>query len=278
MVLPEPYGPGDNWRTLSAQRPWGSALVETISASIKANLQSSGDPALSAPPPIPPPYLDHHLDDRMTFKLNTDGELTIDQASSGLRYFVPGTKSWDCRPGPLPPQESWDQGYKVRLKSLVIVGHFAQTFTSINTMEAANESGRHGVNAILNDYEQQFGANEIERFVHIERCMIWPLDADEPTELDFLKEVDRAMFWDEKEHRPKRPNPKDPEQFAPHLFEILRLDDWSALTLPSPGTVKNNEFHNAKLWDSDGWKRFEKSFGGLWGKLLTLGRFSTPFS
>jgi hypothetical protein len=215
-------------------------------------------------PPVPLPYLDHHIDQRIVFSPRSP---KISRTETSAQYFVPGKNSWMSRPGPLPPLESWDQGYRVRLGSLVIVGSFAQTFTSINTMEAANESARHGVNALLEHYERK---KDDSPYVRYERCTLWPLEADEPADLDFWKDVDRNLYWDDDNDRPR----EDPR----HLFEILGLDSWLAALRPDPKLIDNAVFSKDKLWDSDGWKRFEKGFGGLWDKLLTLGRFSSPFS
>ena len=56
------------------------------------------------------------------------------------------------------------------------------------------------------------------------------------------------------------------------------VDDVMDNMLPNYREIDNFTFRDDKLWDSDGWKRYEKTFGGLWDKMLTLGRFSSPFS
>ena len=57
-----------------------------------------------------------------------------------------------------------------------------QTYTRITTMEAANESGRHAVNAILK-HSQFLG----------EPCATFDPEACEPPDLKFLVELDRRL-------------------------------------------------------------------------------------
>ncbi|MEO3760792.1 FAD-dependent oxidoreductase [Mycobacterium sp. B14F4] len=92
-------------------------------------------------------------------------------------YLVPIVGDWDNRPGPdpwNPNGTSWttkpsDQfwledlqqrnvfqarhgGYQVHHNSVVFAGTWTKTFTRMTSMEAACESGRHAVNAILDHY------------------------------------------------------------------------------------------------------------------------------
>jgi hypothetical protein len=81
-------------------------------------------------------------------------------------YLIPLVGDWKHRPG----NEPWDPGsarttvnlpqtkviwtavhggYPVHFDKLVFAGTYLRTFTRMTTMEAANESGRHAVNAIL---------------------------------------------------------------------------------------------------------------------------------
>ena len=93
--------------------------------------------------------------------------------------------------------------------------------------------------------------------------------------MDFWKAIDRNLFWDDDNDRPK-PGERG-AAFRGHAFEQLSLDAWLTSLLPNFHNIDNARFSGSRLWDSDGWKRFERGFGGLWDKMLTLGRFSTPY-
>jgi uncharacterized protein with NAD-binding domain and iron-sulfur cluster len=92
-------------------------------------------------------------------------------------YLVPIVGDWENRPGGDPwnphgtswgyaPTEEWwledlevrhvwqarHGGYQVHHNSVVFAGTWTRTFTRITSMEAACESGRHAVNAILDHY------------------------------------------------------------------------------------------------------------------------------
>ncbi|BBX93006.1 FAD-dependent oxidoreductase [Mycolicibacterium boenickei] len=92
-------------------------------------------------------------------------------------YLVPIIGDWDNRPGGDPwnphgtswsfaPTEQWwledlerrqvwqarHGGYQVHHNSVVFAGTWARTFTRMTSMEAACESARHAVNAILDHY------------------------------------------------------------------------------------------------------------------------------
>jgi NAD(P)-binding Rossmann-like domain len=92
-------------------------------------------------------------------------------------YLVPIIGDWDNRPGGdpwnphgtswifVPTEEWWAQdlelrgvwqarhgGYQVHHNSVVFAGTWTKTFTRMTSMEAACESGRHAVNAILDHY------------------------------------------------------------------------------------------------------------------------------
>ncbi|EAU66249.1 NAD(P)-binding protein [Stigmatella aurantiaca] len=82
-------------------------------------------------------------------------------------YLVPIAGDWKYRPGPEPwdptpqaaPPPRWEHpasvwqppqgGYPVHYDRLVFAGTWTRTFTRMTTMESANESARHAVNAIL---------------------------------------------------------------------------------------------------------------------------------
>ncbi len=92
-------------------------------------------------------------------------------------YLVPIVGDWENRPGgdpwnpsgnspqTTPTEERWlddleqrnvwqarHGGYQVHYNSVVFAGTWTKTFTRMTSMEAACESGRHAVNAILDHY------------------------------------------------------------------------------------------------------------------------------
>jgi hypothetical protein len=122
-------------------------------------------------------------------------------------YFITPPNSWHKRPGPLPPIGEPEAGYRLRLRRLALIGSYTQTFTGLTTMEAANESARHGVNAILDDAERNAhpGTGAANRFT---RCRIWPLEQDEPGDLNAWKYMDERLY----------------SKGKPHLIEGIGLD------------------------------------------------------
>src|SRR6185369_8537700 len=79
----------------------------------------------------------------------------------------------------------------------VFAGTHMQTHTRLTTMEAANESGRHAVNAIL----------EAEGFAG-DRCMIADPERFEIEDLRWLVEVDDRLW----------------KLGLPHFVDILRVE------------------------------------------------------
>lgn len=83
-------------------------------------------------------------------------------------YLVPIVDDWNNRPGPEPwkpggefrptlmgQNHVWQAGHGgawVHFHSLVFAGTYLKTFTRLTTMESANESARHAVNAILDHW------------------------------------------------------------------------------------------------------------------------------
>jgi uncharacterized protein with NAD-binding domain and iron-sulfur cluster len=97
------------------------------------------------------------------------------------------------RPGELDyPGYSTEHG-------IVLAGTFAKTHTRLTCMEAANESARHAVNAILRDLKSPFRRTS---------CDIWPIEDREVPDFDFLKSVDQELF----------------DRGLPHAMEIIGTD------------------------------------------------------
>ena len=140
---------------------------------IVAALTTAGnlDPATTMPTPAW--YL---LDRNLTLSVLADGS-EGPAVRNGAPYLVPIVGDWDNRPGadPWNPQGSsstprstdaaWHEdvelrnvwqaghgGYQVHHNGVVFAGTWTKTFTRMTSMEAACESGRHAVNAILDHY------------------------------------------------------------------------------------------------------------------------------
>ncbi|MEZ4406579.1 MAG: FAD/NAD(P)-binding protein [Polyangiales bacterium] len=113
-------------------------------------------------------------------------------------YLINRPREWKLRPGALREGDDRHRGYNLQNRSWVLAGTYMKTFTRLTTMEAANESARHAVNAILEDLRAPG-----------DRCMIWDPEEWELPDLDFLKEIDRRLFVDG----------------YPHMVEILGLTE-----------------------------------------------------
>jgi uncharacterized protein with NAD-binding domain and iron-sulfur cluster len=102
---------------------------------------------------------------------------------------LPG--AWGARPG------DPNGGYCV-LHNVVFAGTYMKTHTRINSMETANESGRHAANAILRHQVHHAARNETPRFSKL--CKIFPVEHREPLDVSFFKSVDRKLVDLEKRY------------------------------------------------------------------------------
>src|SRR5205823_8431209 len=102
-------------------------------------------------------------------------------------YLIPIVGDWKNRPGAFPwnphgsstaygPNEAMEKeqkqlkvwqaghgGYQIHYDKLVFAGTWCKTFTRMTSMEAACESGRHAVNAILDHYVYEQSGDKDER-------------------------------------------------------------------------------------------------------------------
>jgi len=148
-----------------------------------------------------PEPLCYHFDQSVVFK--TDG--------SGIEknlapYLINRPGEWVRRPGTLPSGDDAQRGYALQNNRWVLAGTYMKTHTRLTTMEAANESARHAVNAILND-QNALG----------DRCMISDPEDFEYPELNDLKALDARLF----------------QAGYPHMVEILGLDEVPWALLPN---------------------------------------------
>lgn len=143
--------------------------------------------------------------------------LAIDHAAAELRargetdlpyfnrtpYLVCLAGSWARSPG-RPGDYRLTYG-------VVMAGTHMKTHTRLATMEAANESARHAVNAILANYRaslEQLSGRERTDIRVGEPCETWPLVDRELDDLAFLKKIDASLL----------------RKGLPHMFEILEVE------------------------------------------------------
>jgi hypothetical protein len=122
-----------------------------------------------------------------------------------LPYLVNLAGDWDKRPGRRIIDEERSAGrhehepdvdryaYDVELGHTVFAGIFMRTTTRLNTMEAANESARLAVNAIL-----QHDADE--RGVAPQLCPTFDLEDFEIDDLEPLRDLDRRLHEQGRAH------------------------------------------------------------------------------
>jgi uncharacterized protein with NAD-binding domain and iron-sulfur cluster len=86
------------------------------------------------------------------------------------------------RPGEYATRPGKPGAYQVHYGKLALAGTYMQTYTRLTTMEAANESARHAVNAILEHTQLPY-----------ERCRTWNPEDHEAPELRYLIDLDRKL-------------------------------------------------------------------------------------
>ncbi|QSQ23444.1 NAD(P)-binding protein [Pyxidicoccus parkwayensis] len=163
-------------------------------------------------------------------------------------YLVPRVGDWERRPGPEPwnplapprpegsppklPKGVWQAshgGYPVHWDKLLFAGPYLRTFSRTDSMEAANESARHAVNALLDHYVAHAGqGSETSRDAARtapcgddgpsspaapmtpvgEYCRIWDPERHELPELEPLRELDAKLY----------------AAGLPHVWDVLQLE------------------------------------------------------
>ncbi len=142
-----------------------------------------------------------------------DDDLRFDDAKPGVDhnrtpYLLSRPKEFAERPGRISQEHgvAYDVAFAddAGFHGIVLAGSYMQTYTRLATMESANESGRHAVNAIIRDCRRRGGPGT--RVGQL--CPTWnPEDAEFP-DLLWLKELDQRLK----------------ERGLPHLVTILELD------------------------------------------------------
>jgi len=133
----------------------------------------------------------------LCFHLDQNLERTSTGYTNASPFFIARPGRFGERPGDL-------DGYAVE-HGIVLAGHHMKTYTRLPCMEAANESGRHAVNAILRHLIEN-GARNVA--YHGTFCDIWNPEDRELDDLSFFQELDERLF----------------ERGRGHVFEILAID------------------------------------------------------
>ena len=110
------------------------------------------------------------------------------------------------RPGEYVQRPGHPDLYRVHLGQFVLAGPWMQTYTRLTTMEAANESARHAVNAILAGVDFQG-----------EYCTIWNPEDHEPVPFERMKSLDERLV----------------ACGLPHVFQALGLYEWIDCWIPT---------------------------------------------
>lgn len=145
----------------------------------------------------------HELPEPLYFHLdqNLEHRKDPDHFINHAPFFVALPGHFENRPGDL------EHGYRVE-NGFVIAGQYTKTHTRLPCMEAANESGRHAVNAILQHLiEHKVKGHELHRSL----CDIWNPEDREIDDLAFWKELDARLC----------------ERGVPHLLDVIDLASFS---------------------------------------------------
>jgi len=143
--------------------------------------------------PFPSGY---HIDEHLIFE-NGNGPIEENKAP----FLVNRTGEFTKRPGRLHPK-----GYETWVNNWVLAGTYMKTHTRITTMEAANESGRHAVNGLLEKLPFRG-----------ERCQIFDPEEHEFDDLATLQRLDAKLL----------------ERGKPHFIDILGWDTLPDELLPT---------------------------------------------
>jgi len=198
----------------------------------------------------------YHVDRYLRFDTDpaTDQERAVENRAP---YLIPIVGDWERRPGPEPwdplapapatrpevkrPNSLWQAphgGYPVHWDTLVFAGTYLKTFSRMTTMESANESARHAVNAIIDHYLAHrdlpgaippsreassrgivptvgeysggtlTGSPDLRMTPIGEYCRIWDPERHELAELAPLRELDAKLF----------------AAGLPHVWDVLHLE------------------------------------------------------
>jgi hypothetical protein len=149
------------------------------------------------------------VEDALAFHLDTSLVFGDEGVERNLApYLINAPGDWRRRPGRLARE-----GYALQNGAWVLAGTYMKTFTRLTTMESANESARHAVNAILDAWR-----------VPGDRCRVWDPEDHEIDDLSTLRAIDARLF----------------REGYPHMIEILGLDELPGWIFPEPSGARKS--------------------------------------
>ncbi|MEZ4298150.1 MAG: FAD-binding protein [Polyangiaceae bacterium] len=210
-------------------------IAREVWRQIEDNLRTTRGPAAPVTNLPLPRYITYHVDSN----LEAAGDLL---RRNRTPFLVNNVGDWQNRPRCLPWIPGRDKlgdgaqttgphlwqaphgGYRVHDGKVVFCGAYMRTFTRMSTMEAANESARHAVNAILEHLASTESEASLEqRPVSGDYCTIWDPEENELEDLAYFKRVDEMLF----------------KAGKPHIADILQLDKLADLQYPEPTPVQS---------------------------------------
>jgi hypothetical protein len=164
---------------------------------------------------------------------------TISHNATPFLINVPG--QWPSRPGLFQPDEvTFDERvlrpgedervrYRISNQRWVAAGTYMATRTRLTTMEAANESARHAVNAIVRCLAQAKRTNEYnaQGLVFADLAEIWDPEQIEIEDFAPLKRLDKKLV----------------EEGLPHVMDILRITE-TIDAMPMHGNLSRDPIAN----------------------------------
>jgi len=184
---------------------------QQIKAAVDLQLDAAPDLRPQRGTPLPraicPEPIFYHLDDNLEFG---SAGVVVNHAP----LLINRVGEFRERPGRLDRMH----GYELNYGNLVFAGTHMQTYTRLTTMEAANESGRHAVNAILNACADP-APDSTSRPYRGDFCSISDPEDNEPADLQVFLALDERLC----------------SMGLPHFIEILGLKSLpSQLLQPAP--------------------------------------------
>jgi hypothetical protein len=175
-----------------------------------------------------------------------EGELSFhapERATIGYNeapFLINVVGQWQHRPGVLQPDELDVVGidpahgqqhpvfYRIANRRWVTAGTYMATTTRLTTMEAANESARHAVNAILHRLLVASGADyNAQGRMFADWAEIWDPEKHELDDLEPLKRLDQTLL----------------DEGLPHVLDILKIVD-AVDAMPMQGQASQNPMGN----------------------------------
>lgn len=152
------------------------------------------------------------------WRLNDDLEWLEDQGHYRNRnpFLICRPGEWASRPGEVPTRDRDGEisgGFDV-YHGIVVAGTYTKTFTRLTSMEAANESGRHAANAIL----QHANLAALKA-----RAPVWDIEEREMEDLLWLKELDARYLARGLDH--PLDDPRIEESIIASMPGVLRHPD-----------------------------------------------------